>query len=160
MVEARRRARGQDRPVTAGERRPVGGVGWNLWRATVGLAYVAAAIFNAVYTLPRSDELQGYADGAWLPFLEDFMVDVFMPNGELFMGLVVLFEVVVGLLILARWRSVDAGVLASVGWVLVVLPFLAWPYLLTNLVLAVVQGVLLLRRYDRTLLELVRGVPA
>ncbi len=137
--------------------RPVGGTGWNLWRAFIGLAYLAAAVFNAIYTLPRSDELDGYADGAWFGFLETFMDDVFMPNGEVFMSLVIIFEVVVGLLILARRSQVDVGVIASVVWVLAVLPFLAWPYLLTNIGLAVVQGVLLLRWYDRTLWELVRG---
>jgi hypothetical protein len=44
------------------------------------------------------------------------------------------------------WRAV-----ASVGWVLVVLPFLAWPYLVTNLALAALQCVFLMRRYDLTI---------
>ena len=131
--------------------RPVAGPGWSLWRAVVGIAYLASATFNFVYTLPRSDELDSYADGAWFPFLADFMRDVFMPNGDLFMTLVILFEVTVGLLILSRGAWVDLGVLASVAWVLVVLPFLAWPYLITNLVLVVLQGVVLLRRYDSTI---------
>ena len=131
--------------------RPLAGAGWDFWRAVVGLAYVAAAVFNAVYTLPRSDELDDYADGAWFGFLEDFMWNVFMPNGEVFMTLVIGFEITVGLLILYRDRFVDAGVIASVGWVLVVLTFLAWPYLVTNLALAVLQGVLLMRRYELTI---------
>jgi len=128
--------------------RPLGSRGWTLWRAVVGVAYLASAVFNTVYTLPRSDELDGYADGAWFGFLGDFMRDVFMPNGDLFMTAVILFEITVGLLILSRRTFVDIGVAASVAWVLIVLPFLAWPYLITNLVLAILQGVLLLRRYD------------
>lgn len=88
-------------------------------------------------------------EGAWFGFLEEFMWDVFIPNGELFMVVVVVFELSVGAALLGRGRWVDVGVVASVGWVLVVLPFLAWPYLLTNVVLAVVQGVVLLRRHER-----------
>lgn len=140
--------------ATTGSGRPTGRGSWNVWRAVIGLGYLAAAVFNAVYTLPRSDELDGYADGAWFGFLRDFMVDVFMPNGDAFMLAVIAFEVAVGLLILWRGRWVDIGVATSVGWVLVVLPFLAWPYLVTNLVLAVVQGVVSLRRYERPLLPL------
>ncbi len=131
--------------------RPIGRKGWNVWRAVVGLAYLAAAGFNTAYTLPRSDELDGYADGAWFGFLGDFMRDVFMPNGAAFMSAVIIFEIAVGILVLSSGRAVDVGVTASVLWVLAVLPFLAWPYLLTNLVLAPVQGILLLRRYESPL---------
>ena len=134
--------------MTAESTRTFGGIGWNIWRAFIGIAYLAAAVFNTVYTLPRSDQLDGYADGAWFPFLGDFMRDVFMPNGDLFMILVIAFEVAVAVLILSRGSYVDAGVIASVLWVVAVLPFLAWPYLITNLVLALMQGVILLRRYD------------
>ena len=134
--------------MTTESTRTFGGTGWNIWRAFIGLAYLAAAVFNTVYTLPRSDQLDGYADGAWFPFLGDFMRDVFMPNGDLFMILVIAFEVAVAVLILSRGSYVDAGVVASVLWVLAVLPFLAWPYLITNLVLALMQGVILFRRYD------------
>lgn len=134
------------------------GTGWHVWRATIGITYLAAAVFNIVYTFPRGDELDGYADGAWFGFLGDFMRDVFMANHEIFMSIVILFEVAVGVLILARGALVDVGVVASVGWVLVVLPFLAWPYLITNLVLAAIQGVVLLRRYDQSLWALRPGL--
>lgn len=139
--------------MTTASTRTIGGTGWNIWRAFIGIAYLAAAVFNTVYTLPRSDQLDGYADGAWFPFLGDFMRDVFMPNGDLFMILVIAFEVAVAVLILGRGSYVDAGVVASVLWVLAVLPFLAWPYLITNLVLALMQGVILFRRYDTAIWE-------
>ena len=140
------------------EGRKLGGTGWNAWRIFIGVAYLAAAVFNTVYTLPRSDELDGYAEGAWFGFLADFMRDVFMPNGELFMTLVIVFEVAVAILILSRGRYVDAGVTASVLWVLAILPFLAWPYLLTNIILALMQGVILFRRYDAAAWDMLRNV--
>ncbi|NND02110.1 MAG: hypothetical protein HKN91_04935 [Acidimicrobiia bacterium] len=126
--------------------RPLATAPWRIWRALIAIAYLAAAIFNAIYTLPRSDELDGYADGAWFGFLGDFIRDVFMPNGEIFMTLVIIFEIAI--LIASRRTAVDAGIVLSVLWVLAVLPFLAWPYLITNIVLAVVQGGVALRTYD------------
>lgn len=141
------------RSPTVGERlalRPTAGPVWNVWRAILGVAYLGAAAFNSLYTFPRGEELDGYADGAWFGFLGDFIRDVFMPNHEVFMSLVILFEVGVGVLILARGVLVDVGIVASVLWVLAVLPFLAWPYLVTNLVLAAIQGVVMLRRYKET----------
>ncbi len=52
------------------------------------------------FPYPRTDDrdvLQAYADGAWFPVVEDFMTgfpdrsqEVFMPNVELWMVLVVL----------------------------------------------------------------------
>jgi hypothetical protein len=50
-----------------------------------------------------------------------------------------------------RRAVVGSAYIASVVWVLVVLPFLAWPYLMTNLALAALQGVLLMRRYNLTI---------
>lgn len=140
-----------------GSKRKVASAGWNTWRAFIGFAYLAAAVFNTIYTLPRSDQLDGYAEGAWFGFLEGFMRDVFMPNGELFMTLVIIFEVAVAILILSRNSYVDIGVGASILWVLGILPFLAWPYLTTNLILALMQGAILLRRYDTATWDLARN---
>lgn len=148
------------------ENRPVAGTRWNIWRGFVGAFYLAAAVFNALYTLPKSDEsdlLGDYADGAWFPILEDFMRDVFMANDRPLMVLVVVFEVAVGLAILSRGIWVDVGVAASLLWVIAILPFLAWPYLITNVVLVVLQGVLLLRNYDMSIWALIgrnRGRPS
>lgn len=100
--------------MRTGSDRCVGGIGWNVWRAVIGFACLAAAVFNTIYTLPRSNQLDGYAEGAWFPFLEDFMWDVFMPNGELFMVLVIIFEVAVALFILNRNSYVDIGIGASI----------------------------------------------
>lgn len=133
-------------------RRPPAGRGWKVWRATVGVFYLAAAAFNLAYTLPRAGEpelFEGYADGAWLPLFENLVRDVFMPNAEVFMVLVAAFEVAVGLAILGKEPWVDGGVAASVAWVIVLLPFLAWPYLLVNVGLAAAQGSIAARRYQR-----------
>lgn len=64
----------------------------------------------------------------------------------------------VALLILSRGRGVDVGIGASVLWVVAILPFLALPYLTTNVVLALMQGVIVLRRYETAIWESVRNV--
>lgn len=92
-----------------GQDRRLASIGWNIWRGIVGVFYLASAVFNAIYALPRNDELDGYDEGAWFGFLETFMRDVFIPNGELFMALVVAFEIIVGVLILSRGRPVDGA---------------------------------------------------
>ena len=134
--------------------RKIGGTGWNLWRAFIGVAYLVAAGFNLFFTLPEGD-LSWFADAAWFPFLADFVREIVAPNHVLFMGLVVVFEIAVGLAILSRGRYVDVGVTASVLWVLFLIPFLQpFPMAATNVVLAVVQGILLLRQYDAAIWEL------
>lgn len=137
--------------MAIGARRPLAGTAWNVWRGVIGFAYLAAAVFNGIYTLPRTDEpglLEGYAEGAWSTSLGDFMHDVVMPNDATLMVLVIFFEVAVGLSIMSRGGWVDLGVAASLIWVVGILPFLAWPYLLTNVALALLQGVVVLRRYE------------
>ncbi len=84
------------------------------------------------------------------------MRDVFMPNDRPLMVLIVVFEVLLGLAILNRGIWVDVGVAASLLWMIAILPFLAWPYLITNVVLAALQGVLLLRRDDNSIWSLIR----
>lgn len=141
-----------------GEDRAIGGVGWNVWRGFIGGFYLLSAVFNAAYTVPLAndpDTFEGYADGAWFPFLTDFMWDVFIPNAATFMVFVVIFEVAVGFLILGRGGWVDLGVGASLVWVIAVLPFLAWPYLLVNVALILLQGTVLLRRYPHSIWHLI-----
>ena len=136
--------------------RRVGSGGWNVWRGLVGAGYLLAAAFNLFFTLPKGD-LAWFAENAWLPVLDALVMEVVVPNRELFMALVAAFEVVVGALILSRGRSVDVGVGAAVLWVLILMPFLQpWPMAATNLLLAVVQAVLLLRRYETAIWQFAR----
>ena len=120
--------------------RKIGGTGWNIWRGVVGVAYLVAAAFNLLFTLPRGD-LGWFAESAWVPFLQDIVRQVVVPNHELFMVLVVAFEVAVGALILSRDRYVDVGVGASV----------LWPQALLMLVYAVVGLTLATRAFKKEL---------
>lgn len=141
--------------------RKQGSTAWNVWRVIVGgVIYLGAVIFNSVYTLPLASQpgvFEGYAEGAWFGFLADFVRTVLEPNAQLFMTLVILFELTVGFLILSHGRLVDLGVAASLAWVLGILPFLAWPYLLVNIALMFVQAAVLFRTYDSSVWSLIRS---
>ena len=128
--------------------------GWNVWRGIVGFFYLAAALFNGFYTIPRAEEaIDTYADEAWFSVVGDLLRDA-ASNPELFIGLVVVFEIVVGVLILSKEEYVTAGIWLSLAWVTSILLFLQWPYFLVNLALFVGQGAVLLRRYDTPIWEL------
>ena len=134
--------------------RPAGGPGWNIWRGTVGAAYLAAAGFNLLFTLPQGD-LSSFADNAWHPVLAEFVHQIVSPHHTLIMSLVVVFEAGICILLLGRGRMVDVGTGAAVVWVILLIPFLQpFPMAATNIGLALVQGMLLLRRYDRAIWEI------
>ena len=136
-----------DRRVNAG---PV----WNVWRGVIGVGYLVAAGFNLFFTLPRG-ELSWFAENAWWPWLDRFVMEVVIPNQEVVMAAVVVFEVAVAWLIMSHGRRVDLGVAVSVAWVLLLMPFLIpVPMAATNLVLAGLQGILAFRRYDMSLWDL------
>ena len=133
------------------ERRPIAGPGWNVWRGVIGVGYLVAAGFNLLFTLPKG-ELSWFAENAWWPWLDRFVMDVVVPNNELFVAVVVIFEIAVAFLIMSHGRRVDLGVAVSVGWVLLLMPFLIPVHMaVTNLVLAGMQGILAFRRYDTSI---------
>jgi hypothetical protein len=128
--------------------RQLGGTGWNILRGFVGIAYIVAAGFNLLVTMPSGD-LTWFADSAWFGSLDRFVTDTVIPNREIFIALLAAFEVAVGVSILSRGRLVDIGVGAAVLWVLFLLPFLPFvPMGVTNVALGLVQGAISLRRYE------------
>ena len=139
------------------DRRANAGLGWNVWRGVIGLGYLVAAGFNLFFTLPRAD-LSWFAANAWWPWLDRFVMEVVVPNQEVVMAVVVVFEVVVAVLLMSQGRRVDLGVAVSVVWVLLLMPFLIpVPMAATNLVLAGLQGILAFRRYDTPIWGLLTG---
>jgi hypothetical protein len=120
------------------------------YRIVWGLFFLAAAVFNAVVTIPAArDVLRAFADLAW-PGIEMLVRELMLPVAASVIGMVVAFEAVVGALILSRGSRVRWGLWASLVWLVALIPFLG-AYGLGNLVLASTVLVLLRRRYDRSL---------
>jgi hypothetical protein len=113
--------------------------------AVSALWVLAGALVNALFLL-RGDDYSNFADGASTSFVRDTWASVVAPNQTLFIGLLIAFEAIVGLLVLVEGTARQTALalliafnvaLVSFGW-----GFLVWS---TPLVFALV----LLFRADR-----------
>ena len=134
----------------------------NILRIIFGLFYLAAAVFNFTYTLRHPQQLRlfydSFAENALIPFYKDFILSVVVPNSDLIILMVVVFEIVVGILILSKRIFVKVGLSLGILWTLFFVPILAvGPPMLTNLILASLQVFLLKKEYDKSFLEILRS---
>jgi hypothetical protein len=125
----------------------------NVARILWGLVFVASSIINLTVTLPRPELYRDFADLTFFPFYRALLLKVALPNGYLITGLVVVFELVVGVLILGQGRAVRLGLIGTALWVLFVCPAMGW-YTIFSPLLLLVPGLLLRRKYDRSVLDL------
>ncbi|MBW0092822.1 hypothetical protein I4I73_08535 [Pseudonocardia sp. KRD-184] len=121
-------------------RRP-SGTGDRLAVVLVGAGFAAAAVGNAVGTLPQARPfLQWCRDEAWLPpyrWVLERLVDV----APAVVVAVIAFQAALAVMLLAR-RRVDVALALALIWVVGLIPALAWPYWSVNVVLAVGLGFL------------------
>jgi hypothetical protein len=135
--------------------RPIAGKWRNAARITFGGFFLAMAAYNATMTLPNAAEsYKGFADLSW-PGFDWFVLHVVQPVGVPFTVLLIAFEVGVAVLVLSKGRQVRLGLLAALGFMIGLAPFVSW-YELANVPLAVWALLLLQCDYDRSLLDMVR----
>ncbi|GAA2558622.1 hypothetical protein [Pseudonocardia hydrocarbonoxydans] len=107
----------------------------------VGAGFAAAAVGNAVGTLPQARPfLQWCRDAAWLPpyrWVLERLVDV----APAVVVAVIAYQAALAVMLLAR-RRVDLALALALIWVVGLIPALAWPYWSVNVVLAVGLGFL------------------
>jgi hypothetical protein len=107
----------------------------------IGVGFGAAAIFNAVVTLPGApDFLKWSADSAWLPPYR-WLLQHLVERAPAVVGATVIFEAAVAAMLITRWHE-RLGLALATLWVLGLIPALAWPYWLVNVALAVLFGAL------------------
>jgi hypothetical protein len=110
---------------------PMPGRGWVLASRAVGVYFAAGAGFNALAVLPRAREaLSGFRDDAWLPPYR-LVVGVLVPVAPAVIAGVAGFEGIVAYHLL-RGRRVNGALRWAQGWVLGLVPVLAWPYWVPN----------------------------
>jgi len=128
----------------------------NAYRIVWGLFFLGAAAFNAAVTIPSARSvLRAFADLSW-PGAEALVRGVLLPHAAAVIGLVVVFEVVVGAMLLSRSIAATVGLWLATGWLLTLAPFLG-VYAGVNVVLAVSMLPLMSRRYDRSLRDMLGG---
>jgi hypothetical protein len=107
----------------------------------VGVGFAAAAVGNALGTMRQAPSfLQWLAEGAWIPPYP-WLLDHLANRPYAVVGATVIFEAAVATMLITRWHERLALALATL-WVLGLIPALAWPYWLANVLLAILFGAL------------------
>ena len=127
-------------PLT-GAHRPLTRARSSFSHRLIGFGFAVAAVGNAVGTLPQARPfLEWCRDSAWLPpyrWVLEQLVDV----APVVVVATVVFEAVVAAMLISR-RRVDVALALATVWVIGLIPAMAWPYWLANVVMAVVFGLL------------------
>jgi len=92
-------------------------------RYALGALFLGAgAAVNAVFLLTGTD-YAAFADASYLPFVRTTWRSVVAPNQVLFIGLLVVFEAVAGILVLTGGRRAELGMVAMLGFHVALLSF-------------------------------------
>ena len=107
----------------------------------VGVGFAAAAVGNALGTMRQAPSfLQWLAEGAWMP-PDPWLLEHLANRPYAVVGATVIFEAAVATMLITRWHERLALALATL-WVLGLIPALAWPYWLADVLLAILFGAL------------------
>jgi hypothetical protein len=127
-----------DRQVSRKLKHPTQG---RILHRLVGVGFAAAAVGNALGTMRQAPSfLQWLAESAWIrpyPWLLEHLAN----RPYAVVGATVIFEAAVATMLITRWHERLALALATL-WVLGLIPALAWPYWLANVLLAILFGAL------------------
>jgi hypothetical protein len=108
-----------------------------LGRAALGVLFIAfGAVVNAIYLAMGSDYYAHFADASPFWFVRDTWHSLVLPNQVLFIGLLIIFELTVGVLILSGGRRTQVGLLGLIGFHIGQLAFggVLWPWAMVMLV--------------------------
>lgn len=121
--------------------RPIPAVSVLRW--CFGLLFASGSIIHAVVVTTAQESYSSFADRSPFPWITEMWRSVLVPNVEIFIPILAVFELVVGVLILGKgWRA-RAGLWAALAFHLALTLFGLWPYTLPAGALLV-----LLLRYD------------
>ena len=111
-------------------------------RWALGALFVlAGAVINAWYLLTDVD-YGGFADGSFIPFVRDTWQSVVAPRQFLFIGLLVAFEAVVGVLVVMGGRRTRVALVAMIGFHVALMSF-GWFFWAWSIPMLVALGLLL-----------------
>ena len=102
---------------------------------------LAGAVVNAWYLLTDVD-YGGFADGSFIPFVRDTWQSVVAPRQFLFIGLLVVFEAVVGTLVVMGGRLTRLALMAMIGFHVALMSF-GWFFWAWSLPMVTALGLLL-----------------
>lgn len=127
-----------DREISRKQKHPTQG---RILHRLVGVGFAAAAVGNALGTMRQAPSfLQWLAESAWIPPYP-WLLEHLANRPYAVVGATVIFEAAVATMLITRWHERLALALATL-WVLGLIPALAWPYWLADVLLAILFGVL------------------
>lgn len=131
---------------------------YNVSRISLGVFYLVAGVFNLFHTVNNTQYLWAVClENVHFSFYKEFLEQIVIPNEKLIILLVVVFEFTVGVLILSKEIFVKIGLMLAIFWVLIIAPFLPWVDILGHLLLGTFQALLLIGKYDTTVLEIIQS---
>jgi hypothetical protein len=108
--------------------------------AVSGLWVLAGAAVNGVL-LARGDDYSGFADGASTSFVRDTWESLVVPHHPTFIGLLIAFEAVVGVLVLVEGRVRQAALLLLIAFNVALVAF-GWGFLAWSVPMVLALGLL------------------
>jgi hypothetical protein len=113
----------------------------------MGVVYLVGASFNSFWTLGHTDEFyESFVEGAWLRPARTLLSDVVVPNARLITILVIVFQVIVGILIISRGDLVKLALIVGGTFALAVAVVSSPGGTIGNLLLAGIQFALAFTR--------------
>ena len=111
-------------------------------RLAVGVLYIGAgALVNAAF-LARGDDYEKFADGSYIHYVRDTWRSLVVPNHDVFISTLIVYELAVGVLVLSGGRRTQLGLVGALGFHVALLSF-GWGFYLWSLPMLVALALLL-----------------
>ena len=132
----------------------------NIGRIIFGFGYIAAAIFNFIYTRQNIQLLwDWFLESGQIMFIKGALQKYIIPNSTLIITLVIILEFLTGLLILAKGIFAKLGLVLGILWTLGLIPFFpVGPATAVNIILLLIQLSLMRSDYEKTFIELLFSI--
>ena len=110
----------------------------NILRFAFAIIFLMGAIANAIILLLKPDAYSGFAELSFFPLYRLLWAQLVFPNIHLFVGFVVILELVFTVLLIAKGVVVRIGLLLAASFMLFLIPFWWSGSSLINLVFALI----------------------
>jgi hypothetical protein len=126
-------------------------------RLVLAVMFFLGAAANAVMLVTTPDVYEGFADLSFLRFYRTLWRGVVLPRLGLFLALVIIFEIMVGVLLLSRGPYAQLGLILAAGYAAFLVPFWWGGGGLINILLFLIILWLLRFGYSESIPSLVFG---
>ena len=110
----------------------------NILRFAFAIIFLMGAIANAIILLLKPDAYSGFAELSFFPLYRLLWAQLVFPNIHLFVGFVVILELVFTVFLIAKGVVVRIGLLLAASFMLFLIPFWWSGSSLINLVFALI----------------------